>query len=67
MDDVDRAQERFEKYLDRCIDAARGIPSPGHASKYCVDCEAEIPEARRLANPECSRCVECQEARERGK
>ncbi len=32
----------------------------------CIDCEEEIPEARRKAVPGVQRCIECQQEKERG-
>ncbi len=31
---------------------------------YCIDCEEEIPEARRKAVPGVQRCIECQQEKE---
>ena len=33
----------------------------------CIDCDAEIPEARRWAAPGCQRCVKCASLHERKK
>ena len=33
----------------------------------CIDCDDQIPEARRWAVPGCQRCVKCQAASERKK
>jgi phage/conjugal plasmid C-4 type zinc finger TraR family protein len=65
MDIADRAQATVDKLhedaLARTVRAARGIPpAPGTPSIYCVDCDHEIPEARRRAKPGCTRCIECQ-------
>jgi len=44
----------------------------GQGAEFCVDCDEEIPDARRLAAPWAVCCVECQgirdkmEARRRG-
>jgi phage/conjugal plasmid C-4 type zinc finger TraR family protein len=66
MDEIDRAQERTAAYLEKCIAAARGIPpSAGAKSDFCEDCGDEIPEARRLASPEATRCIRCQARHER--
>lgn len=67
-DEIDIAQERTADYLARCIGVARGIKSaPGIRSHYCEDCGDEIPEARRIANPEATRCIGCQSGHERGR
>lgn len=58
MDDIDLAQNNNEILLDSAIRAARGIVPTGTLSEYC---DERIPEARRAANPDCTRCVECQE------
>lgn len=65
-DEIDIAQEKTADYLDRCIAAARGIqPAAGTRSDFCEDCGDEIPEARRTASPEATRCIRCQAKHER--
>ena len=37
----------------------------GQGAEFCVDCDEEIPAARRKAYPSAVCCVECQSLRER--
>ena len=61
MDEIDIAQEKTADYLDHCIAAARGIQQGvSTRSGFCEDCGEEIPEARRLALPDATRCIHCQ-------
>jgi len=32
---------------------------------HCEECDEEIPEARRIAYPGCTLCVDCKESREK--
>ncbi|UMB75370.1 TraR/DksA family transcriptional regulator [Dickeya fangzhongdai] len=62
-DHIDISQEQQETLLAAQIQKAR--MSPGMASQHtCEDCNAPIPEARRIAVPGVSYCVTCQEIRE---
>lgn len=66
-DEIDRAQQRDEYFRDLAIEEhyRRGIRNAGRLGVgECVDCGADIPEARRKAVPGCTRCVTCQEALE---
>jgi phage/conjugal plasmid C-4 type zinc finger TraR family protein len=49
---------------DEVLRARARMPS-GEASAYCVECGAEIPEARRRAMPGARTCVACQAERDR--
>jgi phage/conjugal plasmid C-4 type zinc finger TraR family protein len=37
----------------------------GESAVICVECEENIPEARRLARPGVKLCIECQQDRDR--
>ncbi len=37
----------------------------GQGAEFCIDCDEEIPAARRKAYPSAVCCVECQSLRER--
>lgn len=66
-DEIDRAQARDEFFRDLAIEEhyRRGMRNAGRiAVGECVDCGADIPEARRQAIPGCTRCVRCQEQQE---
>ncbi|WP_148243401.1 TraR/DksA family transcriptional regulator [Enterobacter asburiae] len=54
-----REQEDRERYINR---ARRRSASP--SCFLCEDCEAPIPEARRMAVPGVALCVTCQEIAE---
>lgn len=63
-DEIDIAQEINETNLaDALADHQRRMPS-GESLEFCIDCEEEIPEARRKAMPGCKRCISCQEEHE---
>lgn len=62
MDIVDTAQHQQEQLLSMTLANHRAAWGHGHQSaEYCLECGEEIPAARRLACPGCSRCRECQE------
>lgn len=65
MDDLDRASEWDERNRAEALEAWRQRQRTGPGRATCVDCEEEIPEARRQAVPHCVRCIECQEVFER--
>lgn len=59
-DEADLGNESAEMHLrlalGRCLD---DIDDYG-GSDLCIQCGAEIPEARRIAVPGCKRCLACQ-------
>lgn len=63
--EADRAQElelaEYERNQAKAIMPAPSAPS----EKVCVDCDDDIPEARRIAWPGCTRCVHCQAIKEK--
>ncbi|HHA1259725.1 TPA: TraR/DksA family transcriptional regulator [Enterobacter asburiae] len=62
-DFIDLAQAREQEDRERYINRARSRPvSPSRL--LCEDCEAPIPEARRIAVPGVALCVTCQEIAE---
>ncbi|UTH73962.1 TraR/DksA family transcriptional regulator [Chromobacterium sp. IIBBL 290-4] len=70
MDEFDRAQELEALYLTASLAAQAAASRPlGASLSQCDDCGETIPQARRLAAPGCTRCVDCQdwaEQRKRG-
>ena len=59
-DFIDLAQAREQEDRERHINHARRRPAS--PSRFlCEDCEAPIPEARRMAVPGVALCVTCQE------
>ena len=62
-DEVDRAQTINEQFQQDALAAhfRRGIRNAGRlAVGDCLECGAEIPEARRSAVPAATLCVRCQ-------
>lgn len=61
-DEMDRVQEQTAQFnadaLTECF--RRGIRNTMNAPTHCVNCEEEIPVARRRAVPGTSRCIVCQ-------
>jgi len=66
MDDCDLGSRHAERFLKIALDRQRNRQAAGASGIECSDCGEEIPEARRRAAPGCTRCVDCQEAFERG-
>jgi phage/conjugal plasmid C-4 type zinc finger TraR family protein len=61
MDDIDRSQAVNEDFQAFALDLNRRSREPAnYTGTNCVDCEEEIPQARREAQPGCKRCVACQ-------
>jgi phage/conjugal plasmid C-4 type zinc finger TraR family protein len=73
MDAADFAQKSNEVYLDAALKRQKAkshIPSPlsspsGGEERGCLDCREKINPARLAANPQTSRCIECQTEFER--
>lgn len=64
MDQFDRAQELDARYRRQALDEWSKSISDGESETHCRECGDEIPEARRLAAPGCTRCRDCQQERE---
>ncbi|TBM13019.1 TraR/DksA family transcriptional regulator [Hafnia alvei] len=62
-DIIDRAQELQQHQLERQIAAARQSYHSVSADT-CEDCDAPIPEARRMAITGVQCCIHCQQIRE---
>ena len=60
---IDEANDKAMEEQARLVGKARGEIT-GVGEIYCIDCEREIPAARRAANPAAKRCIECQEKAE---
>jgi len=67
VDQFDRAQELDACFLRQALDmqARAARAGSGASREFCIDCEEEIPQARRRAAPGCLRCVGCAEEYER--
>ncbi len=65
MDEIDQAQAYSEDFQAFALRQHQLGQEPGnYTGIYCMDCDDEIPEARRKAMPGCCRCVDCQEEHE---
>ncbi len=53
-------QDQIDDTIADGVKHARGQMPTGESALYCVVCEEEIPEARRLAVPGVKTCVHCQ-------
>ena len=53
-------QEQIDSSIEDAIQRARSQLPTGESLSHCAECEAEIPEARRLAIKGVRRCVVCQ-------
>lgn len=61
---IDMAQQRADELLARNIASVVNRPVSVSAS-FCEECDAPIPEQRRLAVRGVTRCVSCQDMAER--
>ena len=68
MDKADCAQRLNDFYLNGAIAAVldRAVGKSVLGLTECLDCGIEIPEARRIAQKGCVRCVDCQTIAEKG-
>ncbi len=68
MDHADMADKDILEFLDRAINAARGLRDSdvqnGSNGIHCCDCGVEIPLARREAVAGCKYCIDCAELNE---
>lgn len=60
-DELDRLEQIGQLQLNAKINAAKAV---GSGTLFCIECDNEIPEARRKCNPSAERCVGCQEIHE---
>ena len=58
-DIIDTAAEIEELQRNAALSAHR-VNHNAVSATHCVECEEELPEARRKAYPGCTMCVECQ-------
>ncbi|MEH6564624.1 MAG: TraR/DksA C4-type zinc finger protein [Halopseudomonas sp.] len=66
-DTVDRATDYQDEWLASRLAAARPAAPVGPSLTICIDCDDDIPEARRAAVPGCTRCMPCEsDHRKRG-
>jgi len=57
-------QEQIDASLDDAVKLARSNIQSGESAKFCDECEAAIPEARRAAIPGVQLCISCQSQKE---
>ena len=55
-------QEQIEATVKDAVERAKSNLPSGPSLSHCAECEAEIPEARRIALPGVRLCVSCQES-----
>lgn len=65
MDNFDRAQDLDARYLQQALEQ-RQVKPKGDSRSHCIDCEVPIPQKRQDYIKGVERCVQCQEAFERG-
>lgn len=61
-DIADFANDLVLDRVDQALAARRNAAKPAlvaHSFLFCEGCEEPIPEARRLAQPGCTQCVDC--------
>lgn len=55
---IDQASALEEMMRENAIQAHR-LNHSALSATHCVECDEELPEARRKAYPGCTMCVEC--------
>ncbi len=58
-------QDQIDATIEDAIKHARERLPKGESLRQCDECDAPIPEARRLAVPGVRYCVSCQEERDK--
>jgi phage/conjugal plasmid C-4 type zinc finger TraR family protein len=58
-------QDQIDATIKDAVERARSRLAKGPSRTRCEDCDAPIPEARRIAVPGVKLCVACQEAADR--
>lgn len=62
---ADIADKYIEADLQSALSNCRVTSLRAVSALLCVDCDDEIPEARRMASQGCDTCIDCQSLRER--
>ena len=57
-------QEQIDASVEDAVQRARSRLPKGESLSHCEECDAEIPERRRVAIPGVRLCVACQEERD---
>jgi len=58
-------QDQIDATIDDAVNRARSQLPRGESLGHCEECDAVIPEARRLAVPGVRLCISCQEAHDK--
>ena len=61
-DIADFANDLVLERVDQALAARRIAAKPAlaaHSFQFCEECDEPIPEARRVAAPGCTHCVDC--------
>nr|WP_223185067.1 TraR/DksA family transcriptional regulator [Pseudomonas rhodesiae] len=60
-DIADFANDLVQERIDQAVAARLALMSntTQHSLMFCDECDGPIPEARRLAQPGCTLCIEC--------
>ena len=61
-DIADFANDLVLERVDQALAARRNAAKPplaAHSFLFCEECDESIPEARRVAQPGCTHCVDC--------
>jgi phage/conjugal plasmid C-4 type zinc finger TraR family protein len=53
-------QDQIDASVDDAVAYAKSRIPKGESAKYCEECDAVIPKARRLAIPGVQMCIACQ-------
>lgn len=53
-------QDQIDATVNSAVERARSRLSVGDSLTHCEECEAEIPERRRMAIPGVRLCIQCQ-------
>ena len=63
-DIADFANDLVQERIDQAVAARLALMSntAQHSLMFCDECDDPIPEARRLAQPGCTLCIECKTA-----
>ena len=58
-------QDQIDATIEDAVKRARSQMPQGESASVCMECDANIPEARRQAIPGVRLCVSCQEAHDK--
>ena len=58
-------QDQIDATIEDAVKHAREQLPSGESRKHCDDCDALIPEARRVAVPGVRFCIRCQDERDK--